>query len=138
MVAAVKSTNERSLELLQDQQRSRQELARALDVVSTAIQRQATAVESLSAGVGYNTSRVGAVTGEIQKVRKWIEWFSTKSLDDIHFQSTKLSNEQGVEAEGLEPDLTLTRNYARGTTRENKTRTRKRVSGTSYHVTTCT
>ena len=43
-----------------------------------------------------------------------------------------------VEAQGLEPDLTLTKNYTRGTTRVNKTRTRKRVSETSYHVTTCT
>ena len=67
LAAAVKSTNERSLEVLQDQQRSWQELARALDVMSTAIQRQATAVESLSAGVGYNTSRVGAVTGRSRK-----------------------------------------------------------------------
>ena len=45
--------------------------------------------------MGYNTSRVGAVTGEIQKLRKWIEWFAPKPLEDYHFQSNKLSMEQG-------------------------------------------
>ena len=93
LVAAVKATNE-SREVLEGQQWSREELARALDVVSKAIHRQATAVESLSAGVGYNTSRVGAITGEIQKVRRWVEWFSTRTLNDFHSQSTKLSKEQ--------------------------------------------
>ena len=95
LVAVLKSTNERSLEVLQDQQRSRQELARALEVVAAAITRQATGVESLVAGVGYNTSRVGAVTGEFQKLRKWIEWMSPKSLEDYHTQSSKLTKEQG-------------------------------------------
>ena len=35
------------------------------------------------------------MTGEFQKLRKWIEWMSPKSLEDYHTQSSKLTKEQG-------------------------------------------
>ena len=96
LVASLKTTNERSLATLQDQQRSRLELARALETVAAAISRQANGIESLVAGVNYNTGRLGAVSGEMQKLRKWIEWVSPRPLAEYHKQSSELTKEEGA------------------------------------------
>ena len=106
VVATLKSTNERSIELLQDQRASRLELARALEVVAAAIQRQANGIESLVAGVNYNTGRVGAVSGEMVKLRKWIEWIAPKPLEEYYKKNSQLTQEQGEKIAQLFEALT--------------------------------
>ena len=45
-----------------------------MDVLAKSIAGMSHSVESLAGGVSYNTSRVGALSGEFQKIRKHLEW----------------------------------------------------------------
>ena len=74
-----------------------------MDVLAKSITGMANSIESLSGGVAYNTSRVGALTGEVQKIRKHIEWSLNRALSDMHKESlAKSSEDSGRMASALE------------------------------------
>ena len=70
MVAALKNSSEKLEILIKNSQTLQQDLCRSLETVGTAVSNMSRAVESLTAGVSYNTSRVGAVCGEYTKLKK--------------------------------------------------------------------
>ena len=51
----------------------------------------------MTAGVSYNTGRVGAVCGEYQKLKKHLEWALDRSLSEITKESAKRKSESGKE-----------------------------------------
>ena len=46
------------------------------------------------AGVNHNSSRVGAVSGEMGKLRIWIEWVIPRPLGEAQKKSRDLTEEQ--------------------------------------------
>lgn len=63
------------------------------------------AVESLTAGVNYNTGRVGAVCGEYQKLKKHLEWTLDVSLSDVLKKNAKIKTERGQALKDLMDQL---------------------------------
>ena len=94
LVAAIKSNTDRMNLVINQGQAVQVDLCKSMLTLSQSIQSMSHAVESLSAGVGYSTSRVGALVGETQKVRKFLDWFGSKSLVGLHKESTKRSEER--------------------------------------------
>ena len=58
-------------------------------------------VESMTGGVSYNTSRVGAMCGEFQKVRKHLEWSLDRSLGDLAKEASKKRAEDAKQVNDL-------------------------------------
>ena len=79
MIGALKNSSEKLEILINNSQTLQQDLCRSLETVASAVTNMSRAVESLTAGVSYNTGRVGAVCGEYQKLRKHLEWALDKS-----------------------------------------------------------
>ena len=65
------------------------DLVRSVDALAKAITAMSHSVESMTGGVSYNTSRVGAMCGEFQKVRKHLEWSLDRSLGDLAKEASK-------------------------------------------------
>ena len=74
MVGALKSNGEKMESLLEHTQALQTDLVKSMKVLGDAITGMAHSIESLSGGVAYNTLRVGGLSGEVQKIRKHIEW----------------------------------------------------------------
>ena len=62
--------------------------------MSGAVNNMARGIESLSAGVTYNTSRVGAVVGEYTKLKKHLEWALNVSMGDVLKKNAKNREER--------------------------------------------
>ena len=95
MIGALKNSSEKLEMLINNTQTLQQDLVRSLETVATAVTNMSRAVESLSAGVSYNTGRVGAVCGEYQKLRKHLEWSLDRSLSDVMKENAKKKSESG-------------------------------------------
>ena len=99
--------------VLEEQSRTRMDLARSLDLVARAITRQATGIESLVAGVNHNTSRVGAVSGEMSKIRRWLEWAllprplpeGQQKVEDLLVEQNESMQELTTELQTLETNV---------------------------------
>ena len=105
LVASLKATHTQSINILQEQSQTRADLARALDLVARAISRQAGACESLVAGVNSNTSRVGAVSGETNKVRTWPQWAMPRPLSESAKKLEELVTSHGEKSEKAMQEL---------------------------------
>ena len=70
MVAALKGSTDKLETLIKSTHTLQQDLCRSLETVGEAVNNMARASESLAAGVNHNTSRVGAVVGEFNKLEK--------------------------------------------------------------------
>ena len=68
MVAALKGSTDKLETLIKSTHTLQQDLCRSLETVGEAVNNMARASESLAAGVSHNTSRVGAVVGEFNKL----------------------------------------------------------------------
>ena len=97
MIGALKNSSEKLEILINNSQTLQHDLCRSLETVGTAVTNMSRAVESLTAGVSYNTGRVGAVCGEYQKLKKHLEWALDRSLSEITKESTKRKSESGKE-----------------------------------------
>ena len=97
MIGALKNSSEKLKILINNSQTLQQDLCRSLETVATAVTNMSRAVESLTAGVSYNTGRVGAVCGEYQKLRKHLEWSLDRSLSDVMKENAKKKAESGKE-----------------------------------------
>ena len=84
LVGAIKANSERSTEVVNLQKLTQKELSNSMDTLAKTIRNQAVAIESMAGGLSHNCSRVGACVGEFTKIRKWLDWFSQKSLTDLH------------------------------------------------------
>ena len=105
LVASLKATHTQGINILQEQSQTRADLARALDLVARAISRQAGACESLVAGVNSNTSRVGAVSGETNKVRTWLQWAMPRPLSESAKKLEELVTSHGEKSEKAMQEL---------------------------------
>ena len=105
LVASLKATHTQGINILQEQSQTRGDLARSLDLVARAITRQATACESLVAGVNSNTSRVGAVSGETNKVRTWLQWAMPRPLPESAKRLEELLVAHGEKSEQAMQEL---------------------------------
>ena len=105
LVASLKATHTQGIAILQEQSQTRGDLARSLDLVARAITRQATACESLVAGVSSNTSRVGAVSGETNKVRTWLQWAMPRLLPESAKRLEELLVAHGEKSEQAMQEL---------------------------------
>ena len=94
MIGALKSSSEKLEILIQNSQTLQQDLCRSLEAVGSAVNNMARAVESLTAGVSYNTGRVGAVCGEYTKLKKHLEWALDVSLGDVFKKNAKIRTER--------------------------------------------
>ena len=70
MVAALKGSTDKLETLIKSTHTLQQDLCRSLEAVGAAVNNMARASESLAAGVNHNTSRVGAVVGEYNKLKE--------------------------------------------------------------------
>ena len=95
MIGALKSSSEKLEILIENSQTLQQSLCRSLETVASAVTNMSRAVESLTAGVNYNTGRVGAVCGEYQKLKKHLEWALDKSLSEVLKGNAKIRSERG-------------------------------------------
>jgi uncharacterized coiled-coil protein SlyX len=93
MVGALKSNGEKMESLLEHTQALQTDLVKSMKVLGDAITEMAHSIESLSGGVAYNTSRVGALSGEVQKIRKHIEWGFNRALSDLHKENLSKNDE---------------------------------------------
>lgn len=93
MVGALKSNGEKMDSLIEHTQTLQSDLVKSMKVVGDAITGMAHSIESLSGGVTYNTSRVGALSGEVQKIRKHMDWGFNRSLSDLHKENLLKSDE---------------------------------------------
>ena len=74
-----------------------------MDVLAKSITGMSHSVESLAGGVSYNTSRVGALSGEFQKIRQHLEWSMNRTFSDMQKESlAKGSEDSGRMASALE------------------------------------
>jgi hypothetical protein len=105
MIGALKSSSEKLQIFINNSQTLQHDLCRSLETVGTAVTNMSRAVESLTAGVGYNTGRVGAVCGEYQKLRKHLEWSLDRSLSEITKENAKRKVESGKEMKELMDQL---------------------------------
>ena len=83
MVAALKSSTDKLETLIKSTHTLQQDLCRSLEAVGEAVNNMARASEPLAAGVNHNTSRVGAVVGEFNKLKKHLEWSLDVSMKDV-------------------------------------------------------
>ena len=104
MIGALKNSSEK-LEILNNSQTLQQDLCRSLETVASAVTNMSRAVESLTAGVSYNTGRVGAVCGEYQKLRKHLEWALDKPTSEVLKGNAKIKSERGQALKDLMDQL---------------------------------
>ena len=90
MVAALKGSTDKLEILIKSTHTLQHDLCRSLEAVGEAVTNMARASESLAAGVNHNTSRVGAMVGELTKLKKHVEW----SLD-VSMKDTLRDNKKG-------------------------------------------
>ena len=83
MVAALKTSSEKLEVLIGNTQSLQNDLVRSMDTLAKAITGMSQSVECLAGGGSYNTSRVGALCGEFQKVRKHLEWSMNRTFGDM-------------------------------------------------------
>jgi len=93
MVAALKTSSEKLEVLIGNTQSLQNDLVRSMDTLAKAITGMSQSVESLAGGVSYNTSRVGALCGEFQKVRKHLEWSMNRTFGDLMKESMSKGTE---------------------------------------------
>ena len=105
LVASLKATHTQGIKILKEQSQTREDLARALDLVAKAIGRQAGACESLVASVNSNTSRVGAVAGETSKVRTWLAWAMPRPLTEGTKKLEQVITSHGEQSEKAMQEL---------------------------------
>ena len=105
MIGALKNSSEKLEILINNSQTLQQDLCRSLETVASAVTNMSRAVESLTAGVSYNTGRVGAVCGEYQKLRKHLEWALDKSLSEVLKGNAKIKSERGQALKDLMDQL---------------------------------
>ena len=89
MVAALKGSTDKLETLIKSTHTLQQDLCRSLEAVGAAVNNMARASESLAAGVNHNTSRVGAVVGEFNKLKKHLEWSLDVSMKDVLKETRK-------------------------------------------------
>ena len=89
MVAALKGSTDKLETLIKSTHTLQQDLCRSLEAVGAAVNNMARASESLAAGVNHNTSRVGAVVGEYNKLKKHLEWAMNVSMGDVLKKNTQ-------------------------------------------------
>ena len=82
MVAALKGSTDKLEILIKSTHTLQSDLCRSLEAVGEAVTNMARASESLAAGVNHNTSRVGAMVGELTKLKKHVEWSLDASMKD--------------------------------------------------------
>ena len=82
MVAALKGSTDKLEILIKSTHTLQSDLCRSLEAVGEAVTNMARASESLAAGVNHNTSRVGAMVGELTKLKKHVEWSHDASMKD--------------------------------------------------------
>jgi len=105
MIGAFKNSSEKLELLINNTNTMQQDLVRSMEAIATSVTNMSRAVESLTAGVSYNTGRVGAVCGEYQKLRKQLEWSLDRSLSDIMKENAKKKAESGKEMKDLMDQL---------------------------------
>ena len=93
MVAALKGSTDKLETLIKSTHTLQQDLCRSLEAVGEAVNNMARASESLAAGVNHNTSRVGAVVGEYNKLKKHLEWGLDVSMSDVLKRNNKGRND---------------------------------------------
>ena len=93
MVGALKARSEKLEVLITNTQSLQNDLVRSMEGIATAVTNMSRAVESLSGGLNFNTSRTGALCGEFQKLRKHVEWSMDRSLSEIAKESSKKRTE---------------------------------------------
>ena len=101
MVAALKGSTDRLDTLIKSTHVLQQDLCRSLEAVGEAVNNMARALESLAAGVNHNTSRVGAVVGEYNKLKKHLEWALNVSMGDV----LKKNNQNRVERDQSQKEV---------------------------------
>ena len=94
MVGALKSSSEKLEILIQQSQNLQKDLCRSLETVSSAVNNMARGIETLAAGVNYNTGRVGAVCGEYTKLKKHLEWAMDVSMGEVLKKNAKNRTER--------------------------------------------
>ena len=82
MVAALKGSTDKLEILIKSTHTLQSDLCRSLEAVGEAVTNMARASESLAAGVNHNTSRVGAMVGELTKLKKHVEWSLDASMKE--------------------------------------------------------
>ena len=82
MVAALKGSTDKLEILIKSTHTLQSDLCRSLEAVGEAVTNMARASESLAAGANHNTSRVGAMVGELTKLKKHVEWSLDASMKD--------------------------------------------------------
>ena len=105
MIGALKNSSEKLEILINNSQTLQQDLCRSLETVASAVTNMSRAVESLTAGVSYNTGRVGAVCGEYQKLRKHLEWALDKPTSEVLKGNAKIKSERGQALKDLMDQL---------------------------------
>ena len=94
MVAALKGSTDKLETLIKSTHTLQQDLCRSLEAVGAAVNNMARASESLAAVVNHNTSRVGAVVGEYNKLKKHLEWAMDVSMGDVLKKNAKSRTER--------------------------------------------
>ena len=94
MVAALKGSTDKLETLIKSTHTLQQDLCRSLE-----------ASESLAAGVNHNTSRVGAVVGEYNKLKKHVEWALDVSMADVLKKNNKSRTERDQALQDLMTQL---------------------------------
>ena len=105
MVAALKGSTDKLETLIQSTHTLQQDLCRSLEAVGAAVNNMARASESLAAGVNHNTSRVGAVVGEYNKLKKHLEWALDVSMSDVLKRNNKGRNDHDQALQSLMTQL---------------------------------
>ena len=105
MVAALKGSTDKLETLIKSTHTLQQDLCRSLEAVGAAVNSTARASESLAAGVNHNTSRVGAVVGEYNKLKKHLEWALDVSMADVLKKNTKSRTERDQALQDLMTQL---------------------------------
>ena len=105
MVAALKGSTDKLETLIKSTHTLQQDLCRSLEAVGAAVNNMARASESLAAGVNHNTSRVGAVVGEYNKLKKHLEWALDVSMGDVLKKNAKSRTERDQALQDLMTQL---------------------------------
>ena len=105
MVAALKGSTDKLETLIKSTHTLQQDLCRSLEAVGAAVNNMARASESLAAGVNHNTSRVGAVVGEYNKLKKHLEWAMDVSMGDVLKKNAKSRTERDQALQDLMTQL---------------------------------
>ena len=105
MVPALKGSTDKLETLIKSTHTLQQDLCRSLEAVGAAVNNMARASESLAAGVNHNTSRVGAVVGEYDKLKKHLEWAMDVSMGDVLKKNAKSRTERDQALQDLMTQL---------------------------------